>query len=354
MGNTDTAISACGNWVVLRHLVTPISYQSRERHNLDEQLSLGALLICLFICLGAKKAVLKKETISHVYGVFEGGGARGSALVGGVAAIEKQNITFQAVAGTSAGAIVASLIAAGYSASELLNMMLDKDFKDFKDPVSHIPVLRHWIAWQQMGFYKGDEFHRWIREKISLKVTGRRNGSPTFKDLPIPLNVIATDLYNKKEMVFNKNNFSDLPVADAVRMSMSIPYFFRPVKFGSSLVVDGGLASNFPAWIFQQNNNFDPLPILGLRLEPDDLSSKEINGLLNLGGAAIDTTIRTHTMLQIANIPELYIVNLPTLGVQTTDFEISADKKEQLYKAGYDRTQTFFASELMRKQIMAT
>lgn len=73
----------------------------------------------------------EKETISHVYGVFEGGGARGSALVGGVAAIEKQNITFRSVAGTSAGAIVASLVAAGYSATELLNMMLDNDFKDF-------------------------------------------------------------------------------------------------------------------------------------------------------------------------------------------------------------------------------
>ncbi len=286
----------------------------------------------------------EKETTSHVYGVFEGGGARGPALVGGVAAIEKQNITFRAVAGTSAGAIVASLLAAGYSATELLNMMLDKDFKDFKDPVSRIPILRHLIAWQQMGFYKGDEFYRWIREKISLKVTGRRNSSPTFKDLPLPLAVIATDLYHKKEIVFSRNNFPELPVADAVRMSMSIPYFFRPVKFGSSLTVDGGLASNFPAWVFQQEENFAPLPILGLRLEPDDLCSTEINGLLKLGGAAIDTTIRTHTMLQIANIQDLYIINLPTLGVQTTDFEISADKKEQLYKAGYDRTQAFFAS----------
>jgi NTE family protein len=223
-------------------------------------------------------------------------------------------------------------------------MMLDKDFKDFKDPISRIPILRHLIAWQQMGFYKGDEFYRWIREKISLKVTGKRNGSPTFKDLPIPLTVIATDLYHKKEIVFSRNNFPDLPVADAVRMSMSIPYFFRPVKFGSSLTVDGGLASNFTAWVFQQEENFAPLPILGLRLEPDDLSSTEITGLLKFGGAAIDTTIRTHTMLQIANIQDLYIINLPTLGVQTTDFEISTDKKEQLYKAGYDRTQAFFAS----------
>jgi NTE family protein len=285
----------------------------------------------------------KKETTRAVYGVFEGGGARGPALVGGVAALEKQNITFRAVAGTSAGAIVASLVAAGYSASELLNMMLDKDFQDFKDPVSRIPVLRHLIAWQQMGFYKGDEFYRWIREKISLKITGKRNCSPSFKDLPIPLTVIATDLHNKREIVFSKNNSPELPVADAVRMSMSIPYFFRPVRFGSSLVVDGGLISNFPAWIFQQEENLARLPILGLRLEPDDLYSTEINGPLTLGGSAIDTTIRTQTMLQIANIQDLYIINLPTLGVKTTDFEISVDKKEQLYKAGYDRTQAYFS-----------
>ena len=74
--------------------------------------------------------------MAEVYGVFEGGRVRGTALVGAVAAAEERQITFREVAGSSAGAIVASLLAAGYNAGEMRTLLTETNFKDFKDPIS--------------------------------------------------------------------------------------------------------------------------------------------------------------------------------------------------------------------------
>lgn len=283
-------------------------------------------------------------SLNEVYGIFEGGGVRGTALVGALSVIEEQNITFRGVAGTSAGAIVASLLAAGYSAKEMLNMMLDKSFLDFKDPVSRIPVFRHLIAWQKNGLYKGDEFFRWIEEKL-IVAAGSRNKSPRFKDLSIPLTIIAADIFRKEMIVFSKSNYPDLRVADAVRMSMSIPGFFCPVQFGESLVVDGGIVSNFPVLACQEYQKVHHLPILGLRLKQDDqLQPRKIRGMVNLGIRVVNTAIQNNTELQMATVQDLYTIDLPTLGVGVTDFGILNHQKQKLYEAGRLQTQLYFAS----------
>src|ERR1700722_20038315 len=102
----------------------------------------------------------------EVYGVFEGGGVRGTALVGAVAAAEKNGITFRSVAGTSAGAIVASLLAAGYDANEMQTLMMAKNFQDFKDPIGVWGWRTLW-SWWKLAPYKGDAFYRWIGQALS-------------------------------------------------------------------------------------------------------------------------------------------------------------------------------------------
>lgn len=271
----------------------------------------------------------------EVYGVFEGGGVRGTALVGAVAAAEKKGISFRAVAGTSAGAIVASLIAAGYEADEMRTLLTETDFKKFMDPVSRIPLWRRYAAWRQLGLYKGDEFRRWIAEKISIKLTGQRHNSPTFEQLPIPLTVIAADIVRQQVKVFSRRRTPDVAVADAVRMSMSIPLFFCPVRLGEEVIVDGGVLSNFPAWAFEEERKTALLPILGFRLQPDDAPQPKIRSPWALVKALTDTVIRANIPLQIGHLKGLRVIDLPTLGVRTTDFNLEEKKKDQLYQMGY-------------------
>src|SRR5262245_28418612 len=278
--------------------------------------------------------IIRRIALMEVYGVFEGGGVRGTALVGAVAAAEKKGIGFRAVAGTSAGAIVASLIAAGYKAEEMRALLTETDFKKFMDPVSRVPLLRRYAAWRRLGLYKGNEFHRWIAERISIKLTKRRHDSPTFEQLPIPLTVIAADIVRQQVKVFSRRWTPKIVVADAVRMSMSIPLFFCPMRFGEEVIVDGGVLSNFPAWAFEEERKTAPLPILGFRLQPDDVPPPQIRSPLGLIKALTDTVIRANIPLQIGHVNGLWVIDLPTLGVRTTDFNLEEKRKDDLYQAG--------------------
>ena len=281
----------------------------------------------------------------EVYGVFEGGGVRGSALVGAVAAAEELGLTFRAVAGTSAGAIVAALLAAGYDAAEMRTLLTETDFKTFKDPVSPLcalPGLGPLIAWQKLGFYKGDAFYEWIAQRLSEKLTGRLFGAPRFEDLRLPLKIVATDVVLKEPVVFSVQDNPKMPVAYAVRMSMSIPFFFVPVPLGESWLVDGGALSNFPAWDFNAERNSAPLPILGFRLQPDDVPPPRIKNMLDLAKALIFTMMSATTPPEVSEVAGLYQLNLPTLGVGTTDFEVAPSKKDELYTRGYSAALDFF------------
>lgn len=271
----------------------------------------------------------------EVYGVFEGGGVRGTALVGAVAAAEELGFAFRAVAGTSAGAIVASLIASGCDAKEVRDVMFNKDFKDFKDPVSHVPLLRRIVAWRKLGFHKGDEFQRWIGEQISYKVSGFYNRAITFADLPLPLTVIAADVVNQQIKVFSRTQTAGQSVADAVRMSMSIPFFFCPVRYAHELIVDGGVLSNFPIWAFDKELAEDPLPVVGFRLQQPDLPAPKIDTPLAFARSLVNTVIKASTQLQIDLAEKANIIDLPTSDVRTTDFDLSDEKKSELYDGGY-------------------
>jgi NTE family protein len=273
-----------------------------------------------------------------VYAVFEGGGVRGTAFAGAIAALEEQGVRFRAVAGASAGAIVASLLAAGYSAQEMKQILLETNFKDFKDSITPIPYLRNVWVWRKLGFHKGKKFGRWIEEKLSLKLLGTPHGSPRFEDLPTQLKVIATDVAHGDVEIFDRESTPRAYIAEAVRMSMSIPYFFCPVQVADGLYVDGGVSSNFPAWAFEKERISHPLPVLGLRLQPKMKPREDINNLWQFTKALINTMMKTNLSLQLLHREGLRIILLPTGEIGSTDFEISMEQKLRLYEDGYDTT----------------
>jgi Patatin-like phospholipase len=112
--------------------------------------------------------------------VFEGGGVKGIGLVGAIAVTEELGYEFVNLAGTSAGAIVAALIAAGYNATELRDIMQHLDYSQFKDQglLDDIPVFGKILSLGlEKGIYEGEYLEAWIRKKLAAK------GKHTFKDL---------------------------------------------------------------------------------------------------------------------------------------------------------------------------
>ena len=212
----------------------------------------------------------------EIDGVFEGGGAKGAAYVGALTNLQEKGAWFRRVAGSSAGAITAALIAAGYKAfcsdeqslssksgytdhlECIQGIVYNTDFDAFKDK----PRFALWNLINRSGFYKGDAFLKWVEARLAYKLG---IAQPTFSDLPIDLSVVVSDITNQRYIILNKTTTPNMRVALAVRMSMSIPFFFRVVKWsgeGTYLsntpmrLVDGGLLSNYPVWLFDSENEF--------------------------------------------------------------------------------------------------
>lgn len=208
-----------------------------------------------------------------------GGGVRGIGYAGAVKAFHSAGYDFQHVAGSSAGAIIASLVAAGYRGEELEDEMKALNYKKFKGKDFHFGMLGGALALRKdYGVYNSDYFEQWIAGLL------KRKNVVAFKDLEYIENgeiknrlmVTATDIFRKKlltlphdlsEYGFDPRGFE---VAKAVRMSMSIPLFYHPYKLVDSdnvehWIVDGGLLCNYPMFMFDNGRDKLTRPIIGFK-----------------------------------------------------------------------------------------
>ena len=194
--------------------------------------------------------------------VFEGGGVKGIAYVGALEVLEKEGIlqNIERVAGTSAGAMVAVLVGLGYTASELKDILWKINFKNFMD--SSWGIVRDTKRLlTDYGWYKGDFFRNLMGGYVKEK-TG--NSEATFKDLeqlrkkgkPFrELTLVGCDLTTGYAKVFSAATTPDAKIADAARISMSIPLFFAAVKGingNDHIYVDGGLLDNYSVKTYDQ------------------------------------------------------------------------------------------------------
>jgi NTE family protein len=297
-----------------------------------------------------------------VDGVFEGGGVKGIALVGAIAETEARGYQFENVAGTSAGAIVASLIAAGYTAAELKEIIGALDYEKFKDKsmLDRIPLIGPAISLGlEKGIYEGNYFEDWIRDLLVEK------GVSTFGDLVIEeykddprfryrLQVVASDIsrgrmlvlpHDIKDYGFDPDKFE---VARAIRMSMSIPFFFEPVVLEDSsansyYIVDGGILSNFPVEVLDDGSSQPAWPTLGYKLvDPQESRPHSIHGPLSLFGALFATMMEAHDARYIQEKDFARTIPIPTGDVRTTDFDISQEQVQWLYESGLKAAKDFF------------
>ena len=295
--------------------------------------------------------------------VFEGGGVKGSGLLGAVVVTERMGYTFENLAGTSAGAIIAALLAAGYSAIEAKTIIDEIDYTQLMDKKfpGTVPLVGPLLSIVfKKGMYEGDFFLNSMRELLGKKHVY------TFKDLirekykddlryRYKLQVVVSDVTGGRMLILpgDIKKFDiepdDLEVALAIRMSMSIPYFYQPVKCRTktgdvSYLVDGGILSNFPVEIFDdQFSDEPPWPVFGYKLvDPEEGKPHAITGPLTLFSALFSTMMEAHDARYIQDADFLRTIPIKTLGIRTTDFGISREQKEALYESGVAGAEEFF------------
>lgn len=320
--------------------------------------------------------------------VLEGGGVKGIGLVGAIMTLHQAGYVFPRVGGTSAGAIVAALIAAyqsrGVNLDQVEQDMRELDYSRFMQKSwaeKHLSLLgktESLIAHQ--GVYATGYLTEWLTSKLDpigvktfkdLKITDDADtGLPPRQryrlvthtsdlsrgalvrlpwDLPYYL-LQNPDEANLAEQIAIIDSY---PVVDAVRASMSIPYFFQPflqkTASGTCTWVDGGLLQNFPVTVFDRTDGqANRWPTFGIKLSarplqnvPDVPVHGDIRELLALAHTAAGEWNRYPLADEGVGVRTVYV---DTMNISSTDFGLTAEQRARLFENGQGAAVRFLAA----------
>lgn len=313
--------------------------------------------------------------------VLSGGGVKGIGLVGAVVALMEAGYTAQRVSGTSAGSIVGAIVAAASEGNRLgpadvKELALQLDYHRFTDAgaLERIPIVGPASAvLRGTGVYKGDYAHNWVRSQL-LDL-----GVQTFGDLAIHDDLLPPERRYRLVVTvadITTGQLVRLPwdyrrvygldadeqsVADAVRASMSIPFFFRPTTLTSvdgltSTLVDGGLLSNFPIDSLDRTDGLQPRwPSFGVTVLPNLPQGNDrvipVLAPLHLAGPpqlleSVITTVLVGRDQAYLNQPwvSARTIRVDSTAVGFLDFDISEREIEALYAKGYAAAQDFLSA----------
>ena len=309
------------------------------------------------------------DWITEADGVFRGGGVKGLALAGALCGFAEHPTkpikTWKCVAGASAGAIIACYLATGHSAQEMLELMKKTNFSSFADFPARSKLFGVARLPFKHGMASGHAFESWFDEVLDGATFGPLRKKSENGGLPPDwsLKLIAVDVTKRRllvlpdDLVFyrdpGKSTLIDpdsFKVARAARMSMSIPYFFDPIRLEDQdgtacTIVDGGTLSNFPVWLF----DVDPSatgkppthPTFGFTLE----HGRGLGGglktfqkiqpwgihfafdIFHTAQEAWDTRFVSHST-------RVRTVTVDAADVATTEFNLSKEKQDLLIENG--------------------
>jgi NTE family protein len=306
--------------------------------------------------------------------VLEGGGVKGVGLVGAVERFMRAGYTFQRVAGTSAGSVLAAFVAAGMGADALSSVMNRFDYRRVPDRgtpgwpmVSEAVSLLH-----RGGAYRGDYLRDFVHHEL------QKLGVATFGDLRLSdpeadknerpsqrykLVVMATDITHGRLLRLpwdyprlNLDPDKQL-VADAVRASSSIPLFFDPITITDgttgeqTTLVDGGVLSSFPVEMFDRTDGEAPRwPTFGIKILPDlpggsaqllpplALPALRVSQLLpatHLLEQVVTTAIVGHDQTYLERpCVSRRIISVDTAGIGIVEFDASKQKRDAVVAQG--------------------
>jgi NTE family protein len=299
--------------------------------------------------------------------VLEGGGVKGIGLVGAIAVLEEHGYVFNRVAGTSAGSIVGSLVAAGMPTSAMVDIMQSLDYRLFQDkgPEDRLPGGRLYSLFAQHGIYEGEYLKSWLAEILETY------GVRTFRDLRYEdagTSIPAEQRYKLVVMVSDVSSgrlrrlpwdypafghdADDVAVVDAVRASMSIPFFFEPVKTRNRItdeeiwMVDGGMLSNFPVEVFDRSHGDPPRwPTFGIKLSARRGSQAvrfKLDNTYDLARSMVATMTGFHDQMHVDDPGVLArTIFIDTFGVKSTDFALDRATADRLYESGRAAAEAF-------------
>lgn len=293
-------------------------------------------ILCLLLFLNTLTSSAQKIGL-----VLSGGGAKGLTHIGVIRALEENNIPIDYITGTSMGAIVGSLYAMGYSPNEMEELLRSKEFQYWYTGEVEKEHLYYFKRNEPTSEFINIKFSTRDSLKLRPQILPKSMIDPIqmnlafmqlfsqaetasksdFDNLFVPFRCIASDVYNKKQVVFKKGS-----LGDAVRASMSFPFVFKPLEIDSVLIYDGGIYNNFPTDVMMED--FHPDLMIGVvvasgpkKLDINDIMSQMENMIMQ----KTDYTIPDSLGLTL---------NFRFDDITLLDFH----KIDELIQIGYDET----------------
>lgn len=319
--------------------------------------------------------------------VFEGGGVWGIAYLGMLDYLYHNDIleNMTKVAGTSAGAITACITSFNLSFKEIVSIVNSLDYSKFlgkgellgpkvipkpvKDRLNKLfgDIDCAYRLITEYGWYSSQYCYDWMKMQIASQFDLNQKSPPyTFKDFKNTsihkdnrsfrdLYIVGTDISNRISCVFCYENTPDMEVAEAVRISMSIPLFFESVKSSyhltreagtSKFFSDGGVMYNYPINLFDQEDL--PERTLGGMFK-SELSPQPIKNLVDFITNVLSCTMDAQLQIYLNNPTDMArSIQIETKDVPSTDFNIQTGDMtyEFLYRQGYIAAQKFFEGHM--------
>jgi NTE family protein len=295
------------------------------------------LILLFFLTIGT----CQLTSAQRVGLVLSGGGARGIAHVGVIKALEENHIPIDYIAGASAGAIVGSLYAQGFSPQQMDSIVHTEEFFNWANGIIDEDYTYY--------FRKKEDNASWISIKFSVDSivqtslpTNLVNSVPVdyalmektaaiiakanynFDSLFVPFRCVASDIENKETVVFRKGD-----LGTAVRASAAFPFYFKPVIYDGKILYDGGMYNNFPADVML--SDFQPDIILGVNASGSNTPTSEGNIL-----SQIRTMMTTPTNFSVL-CENGILINVNTDKYGLFDFKHISELVNEGYEAAKAR-----------------
>jgi len=300
---------------------------------------LGFVLGLIGLLLFGKPFFACAEDRPKVAVVLSGGGARGAAHIGVLRVLEKAGVPIDLIVGTSYGALVGGLYAAGYSADDVAHILTAIDWEDVTDDRPDRRLLNYthkrgsdrsliavhledFTPQLPQGIFAGQK----IQQILDLLTTpATYHAKNDFDHFPIPFRTVATDVLTGEPYLFKDGTLSK-----AIRASIAVPGLFTPVEMDHTLLVDGGIANNLPVDVARDAGADFVIAVdcaTPLRTNKD-----EVKDFIDIFDQAISYRIEER---KIENRKLANVLIMPDLQ----DFEIGDfDKASELIARGEKRT----------------
>lgn len=309
---------------------------------------------------------------SNCIAAFEGGGVKGAAYAGAYSAAVESGIRFSAVAGSSAGSVIAALIAAGASPEFVRERMLATDFSELigkpqRDQAPYqktgFPISSALIrlfnkdffsALEAGGRYSTEAIGEWMEENLRKAMQNNNRTPPdhniSFADLTIPLYIVATDVAQRQPKLWGPDTTPNESVSLAVQSSCAIPIFFQPVTTGSSVLIDGGAISNLPTFAFPESKGgagrFSEKTLAFRLRSTAKPRSIRFENVLDYAVGVADTLVTSATSIQQSLQKGVFPVEIETRDVRATDFSLmTPETRKMLYDNGHSAMCNFIRNE---------